>query len=107
MTYLHDRRPPGRMLNDPQFGDVLLLRQGEKASVFIDTRFDLYGDDLVIDFWNMANLRGDWQKLLERYKINWIFFPPRAPIVEKLKADRRWKLVFADQWAVVLVRENQ
>lgn len=98
------RRPQGRLLNDPQFGDVMLLRYGDKAQVFIDTRFDLYGDALVLDFWNMANLRGDWSGLMAKYQIDWIFFPPRAPIVAKLREDKNWELVFADDRAVILKR---
>jgi hypothetical protein len=107
LAFIDQERPQGKLLNDPQFGDVLLLRYGPKAQVFIDTRFDLYGDDLVLDFWNMANLRGDWQKLLARYEIDWIFFPPRAPIVDKLRGDRAWRQVFADNTAVLLVRQSR
>jgi hypothetical protein len=100
-------RPEGRLLNDPQYGDVMVLADGEKAQVFIDTRFDVYGDKITLDYWQMANCRGPWQKLLEQYQIGWVFFSPRAPIVSKLAHDSAWQTVFKDEDAVILVKRSQ
>lgn len=98
------KRPAGRMLNDPQFGDVLLLKDGAKAQVFIDTRFDMYGDKLVLHYWNLANCRGDWRKLLDQYKIDWVFFPPRAPLIKRLSADTQWRQLCADDNGVIMLK---
>lgn len=97
-------RPEGRLLNDPQYGDVLVLADGATAQVFIDTRFDVYGDKITLDFWQMANCRGPWQKLLEQYQIRWLFFPSRAPIVARLAHDSGWQTLFKDDNAVILVK---
>lgn len=103
LSYIERERPPGKLLNDPQFGDVMIFREGGAAQVFIDTRFDLYGDELVQNFWNMANARGNWRQLLESYGIDWIFLPPRAALVEQLKA-ARWRVLFSDDQAAILAR---
>lgn len=97
-------RPEGRLLNDPQYGDVMVLADGAKAQVFIDTRFDVYGDKITLDFWQMANCRGPWQKLLEQYQVSWVFFPSRAPIVARLAHDSGWQTIFKDDNAVILVK---
>jgi hypothetical protein len=97
-------RPAGRLLNDPQYGDLLVLAEGEKAQVFIDTRFDVYGDKITLDFWQMANCRGPWQKLLEQYQITWVFFPTRAPLATRLSHDAAWQTLFKDDNAVILVK---
>jgi hypothetical protein len=104
LALIEKSRPSGRMLNDPQFGDVLLLQYGEKAQVFIDTRFDMYGDKLVLDYWNMANCRGNWQELLAANQIDWLFFPPRAPIINRLA--NQWQKLYADDNGVILVKKK-
>jgi len=99
-------RPKGKLLNDPQFGDLMLLNFKDQAQVFIDTRFDIYGDQLVLDYWKMANARGNWQELLKQYQIDWLFFPPRAPVVHRLLNDPNWQLLHRDNTAVILTRRS-
>jgi hypothetical protein len=72
--------------------------------VFIDTRFDVYGDKITLDYWQMANCRGPWQNLLEQYQISWVFFPLRAPIVSRLSRDGAWQALFKDDNAVILIK---
>ncbi len=95
-------RPKGRVLNDPQFGDLMLLNFKERAQVFIDTRFDVYGDRLALDYWQMANARGKWLELLRQYQIDWVFFPPRAPLVHRLLQNPDWQLIYQDDKSVIL-----
>jgi len=104
LKLINKTRPAGRLLNDPQYGDLMMLSDGDKAEVFIDTRFDVYGDKITLDYWQMANCRGPWQKLLEQYQISWVFFPPRAPIVSRLTRDGAWQALFKDDNAVILIK---
>ncbi len=99
------QRPKGRVLNDPQFGDLMLLKFKDKAQVFIDTRFDVYGDQLVLDYWQMANARDKWLELLRQYQIDWVFFPPRAPLVHRLLQNPDWQLLYQDDKAVILEKK--
>jgi len=98
-------RPAGHMLNDPQFGDMLLLKSGKNAQVFIDTRFDVYSDPLVLDYWHMANCRGNWQALLKQYQIDWIFFPPQAPLGHRLAEDPNWQVIQSDNSSIIVVKK--
>jgi hypothetical protein len=106
VDFVQRNRPPGNLFNDPQFGDVLILSLDEKARVFIDTRFDLYGPSFCRDYFTMANGLSGYEKLLESYKIDWIFFPPRAPIVAKLGKCAGWRTVLRDNAAVIMVRQK-
>lgn len=105
-AFIQATRPAGNMLNDPQFGDVLIFRQGETAQVFIDTRFDLYGPKFCHDYFVMANCLHGYQKLMEQYQIKWIFFPHQAPITTKLAKDPRWKIAYEDRAAVIMVKQR-
>ncbi len=106
VEYIQATRPAGNMFNDPQFGDVLIFTQGEQARVFIDTRFDLYRPRFCHDYFIMANGLAGYQKLLQQYQIDWIFFPRRAPITSKLAKDPQWKIVYQDTAAVIMVKQK-
>ncbi len=106
VEFIQATRPHGNMLNDPQFGDVLIFNQGEKARVFIDTRFDLYGAKFCHDYFVMANCLDGYENLMRQYQIDWIFFPHRAPITTKLAKDLLWKTVYQDNAAVIMVKQK-
>jgi hypothetical protein len=106
VEFVQKNRPTGNLLNDPQFGDMLILSLGEKSGVFIDTRFDLYGAAFCRDYFTMANSLNGYEKLLESYKINWIFFPQMAPIVGTLRNNAAWKTVYQDNAAVIMIKES-
>ncbi|MDZ4834738.1 MAG: hypothetical protein SGJ27_13255 [Candidatus Melainabacteria bacterium] len=116
--------PEGRVLNNSQFGDMMiwhLISQEKpilgadpfqcppamaKPKVFIDTRFDMYGAPLVSDYYTIKNAKPGWNELFQKYKFDWVFMPPHAPIVKELSKDPGWKSVYNETDAVILVREN-
>jgi hypothetical protein len=96
-----------RLFNDAQFGDLLLLRFGGTIKVSMDTRFDLYGDEKVLQYWRTANALPNYQEFLVSNKIDWLFFPPRAPIIGRLRKEPGWHLVYEDPAAVILVHTKK
>ena len=103
IEFIAAQRPAGRLLNDAQYGDVMIERLGPRAQVFIDTRFDVYGDQLVLDYDKMANGQDNWQELLKKYKIDWVFFFEQYRIVRLLR-ELGWQEVFCKDGAVILKR---
>ncbi len=90
----------GNMLNDPQFGDMIIWHIGTK--VFIDTRFDIYQDKIVFDFLTMANCQPGYEKLLDQYKIAWIFLPPHTQLAQfALAHPEKWSVVYKDDTAII------
>lgn len=111
LNFIQKERPmhdamQGRLYNDAQFGDLVMLRFKGAIPVAMDTRFDLYGDDLVMHYWQIANARGRFREDLDKEKIQWLFFPPQAPIVSKLVLDPDFEVVFRDAGAVILLRKH-
>ncbi len=114
--------PKGNLLNDPQFGDMmiwhmvaqehpLLLKDPynipsvkEKPKVFFDTRFDMYGAPIVTDADTMFALKPGWHDLIDRYDFQWCFLPAKMSIIDKLKSDYSWKEQYRDDAAVILVK---
>lgn len=107
IDYIDKHRPAGRLLNDAQFGDVLIYKLGKRAQVFMDTRFDLYGDKLTQDYFVMSNAQQNWRALLDEYKIDWVFYSEQDNIVNHLRQDKaNWQEVLHDDGACILVRKK-
>ncbi len=97
-------RPAGNLLNDPQYGDVMIEKLGTKAQVFIDTRFDAYPYGLIRDFHTMAAGKEGWASLIDKYKIDWVFLNEDYPLVKLIKT-RGFIEIYHGQGACILVRK--
>jgi hypothetical protein len=106
VQFIKRQRPPGHLLNDPQCGDVLILALHEDAKVFIDTRFDMYGIKIFEPLYIMANGLAGYENLLRDYQIDWVFFPPRTPLLARLRESPDWRTAFEDEAAVIMVRRQ-
>jgi len=103
IKYLELHKPAGRLLNDCKFGSTMEWRMKNPPDIFIDGRFAV-DRQLVSNYNTMRLCRGNWQQLLDSYKISWLFFPPNMPIVTQLSKTTQWQIFYADQSAIVLCR---
>jgi hypothetical protein len=107
LTYIESHCPSGRMLNDTKFGSMMSWCMDRPPDIFVDGRFDSACDrKLIREYMQMRLCQGDWRKLIDQYKIGWVFFEPETPIISELSKEG-WKKDFADKTAVILERENQ
>jgi len=92
----------GPVLNDYNFGGYLIFR-GIKP--FIDGRY-FYGDPFIRRYVEAVNLKGDeFPVLLAQYGIRWTLLQPHQPAVALLDHLSGWRRVYADEIAVVHVRD--
>jgi hypothetical protein len=95
----------GPVLNDYTFGGYLMFR-GVKA--FIDGRYLPYGDAFMRRFYEATQVpEGQLPGLLSEYGITWTLLPPTYPAVVLLDHLPGWRRLYADDIAVVHVRDNQ
>jgi hypothetical protein len=106
IEYISGHTPTGNLLNDPHFGNVMMWRMSKNPPVFIDSRYNLFGNDLLQDYWRMVKCRGAWKNLLDKYKIDWIFLPPGLNLGRKLADDPKWKLLYSDSCSVIYARNQ-
>lgn len=95
-------KPQGNLFNHPQFGDVMIWKMPEPPKLFIDTRFDMYGAEIVDNYQTLYAAKPGWEHLMQRYKIAWIFVQPDAPIAKSLLAKQGWTVLYEDKASVVL-----
>jgi len=94
----------GPVLNDYAFGGYLIFAGIEP---FIDGRY-FYGDAFIKRYGDATLLlSGELPQLLAEYGIAWTLLTPRIPAVVLLDHLPGWRRLYADDIAVVHVREDQ
>jgi hypothetical protein len=106
IRFIADKPPSGRLFNEPQFGDVLIWKLPDPPKLFIDTRFDMYGTEIVDDFVMIHGAKPGWENLVKRYEISWMFVQPNAEIAKRLLAHKGWKILYQDKASIVMQRRN-
>lgn len=94
----------GRLLNEARYGDILIWYLPEVMPVFVDTRFAMYGQKLVWDYVVIMSCVPGFQKLLDDYKFDWVFFPADAPLSNYLRSSTNWDELYRDNTAAIFRR---
>lgn len=94
-----------RVFNDYSFGGSLALIG---IPVYIDGRADMYGDAAMRHYRDLvtAPSAAKWQPVVDRWGIEWTILSPQTPLTRFLDSQPGWRRVYADDWAVIHVREN-
>jgi len=106
IEFIAKNRPKGRMLNDPHFGNVLMWQLADAPPVFIDSRYNLYGNTLLQDYWKMAENKPESQQLLDKYSIDWVFLNPKMQLVKALSQNPEWTVLFQDSNSAIVARKT-
>ena len=94
----------GPVLNAYGFGDYLIFSGMEP---FIDGRAELYGDAFISRYANaLLGVSDQLPVLLEEYGITWTLLDPNTPSARLLDYLPGWRRLYADDVAVVHVREG-
>ncbi|HEY9760473.1 MAG TPA: hypothetical protein V6C97_35265 [Oculatellaceae cyanobacterium] len=104
LQYLEENQPAGRILNDSKYGSMMTWCMKHPPDIFIDGRFDSFDPVLIADYNSMRLCQPGWRELLDKYKIQTVFFPATAPIILLLRQDAGWHVEFADSDSVILRR---
>jgi hypothetical protein len=92
------------MFNEYAFGGYLIFKG---AKVFIDGRADMYGDDFVNEYLAIAGgAEPDLDDTFKHYNITWTILGPKEPLVAILDHRPGWHRLYADEFAVVQVRDD-
>lgn len=107
VRYLNQTRPEGRMFNKYSWGGYLIYALDPPAKVFIDGRADMYGEKIFGDYQKIVGLDEQAEQLLETYRIAWVLYPTDSALVRYLKISRKWRAIYSDETASILVREEE
>lgn len=100
------QRQAQRIFSTAPFGGYLLSRD---IKTFIDGRAELYGEQFVLDYFDAVEAKDVdlLLRLLETYKIDATLLNPTLPATKLLDHLPGWKRLYADDIAVIHVRDER
>ena len=97
---------PRELFNPYNWGGYLMWRLYPDYPVFIDGRTDLYDDAFIRLYLRVASGRPGWQETLNDYGVETIVAERGSPLSELLRYAGGWAAVYADNLAVIFVRDT-
>ena len=100
------KRQAKRIFSTSPFGGYLLSRD---IKAFIDGRAELFGEQFVLDYFDAVTAKNveTLLALLDKYQIDATLLGPTLPATRVLDHIPGWKRVYADNIAVIHVRDEQ
>lgn len=101
---LKNLRLSGNLLNEYNWGGYLIWRAPEYP-VFIDGRTPHWkqdGKNLLQEFLDTVNYQEGAIATLEKYEISFLFLQPGRPLIQALKNDPAWEMLYSDDKAVIM-----
>jgi hypothetical protein len=85
----------------------LIWKLYPSTRVFIDGRADLYEKQLLDQFADTYQFKGDWQRTLQRWAIGAVVLPRDSALATGLRSDPGWIVSYEDAQAVVLTATDR
>jgi hypothetical protein len=99
-AYQRLKQAGDRVLTEPEIGSCTLSRYPQQR-VFVDTRFDFYGQQFTETGRNLLSLVGDWQTPMARWHINTVILSRRWPLVNMLALLPQYHKHYEDDTVVI------
>jgi hypothetical protein len=101
VNWLNDHPQQGHMFNEFDWGGYLLLRLEPRQQIFMDGHTHIYGEALTREYETVVTLGNDWEKILDKYQVQWAIVRVNSPIVKALE-DIHWNIIYQDDTAIIL-----
>jgi len=97
-----------RLFNQYAWGGYLADRfyPDPNRRVFIFSEGVLMGDDLLLEYRQVAAVDPGWQDVLNRAGVDYVVFNAGSPLDEMLAALPNWRLAYSDGTAVIYLRST-
>jgi len=102
IQWIKENQPPAQMFNSYNWGGYLTWNLRDYP-VFIDGRSDLYGDEIIGQWWQIINATDEGFALLDQWGVNFVLLEPHWPIVAALQ-DQHWSVLYQDDHSILLAR---
>jgi hypothetical protein len=107
--YLESHFPHARLLNNWNYGGILIFRSRGAVPVFVDGRASTaYPDDLLRDYFKLGQLKVDeaaWDTVLAKYRIDTVLWMKRHEELRRFLVGKRgWKETYTGTIASIYVK---
>ena len=103
--YLLDNSPPGYLFHAMSFGSYLIWAAQPDYPVFVDGRIEMYPMQVWMDYLQISQASGDWEQRLQDYGVRSLLLSDKEQpgLVEAVRNNPHWKLLYADEAALLFV----
>jgi hypothetical protein len=103
MAYIETHHLGGRVFNSYGLGGYAIWNTNAAFPVFIDSRADtVYTGQVLQDYLTIYNAQPGWARLLQQYRIQWLFVEPSAPIAVVLAQRPGWRMMFHGDLSTII-----
>lgn len=102
VQYLQSQQARGHIFNEYNWGGYLIW-SNPLMPVFVDGRTDLFGDEIIGEWMQILQARGDWSARLDTWKVDWVLIEPNRPLASSLQA-QHWKIAYQDDHSILFHR---
>ena len=67
------------LMTDDAWGGYVILKYWPQQKVFVDDRYDMYPRPVLEDFIRFSDADRRWREILDRYRIDVVVWPAKAP----------------------------
>lgn len=111
VDFIEENRIGGNMFNSLAYGGYLIFRHFPEKKVFIDGRNNVYDKKLYQDYLDARHSKDVWQKLVDRYGINYVILEyardySKKEMIPHLIDNPEWVLIYWDRVAMVYLRDQ-
>jgi len=105
VNYLEKSDLTGPVLSPDYWGGYVIYRLYPKTQVVVDDRHDLYGEQFFKSYLKMMHVERGWEEFLQVHETSCVLVPRDAGLANLLVETKGWKSVYADDVAIVFVRD--
>lgn len=104
VAFLRSHPMPNRLFVYYDWGGYAVWKLYPDYRVFIDGRADLYGDELIHQFRQVAELHAGWKQVLDQAGVEAILVPTSGALAQGLLLDSQWQASYEDSQATLFRR---
>lgn len=107
VEFLKKESLKGNMFNNDEFGKYIIYSIFPEYKVFIDDRIGTpYDVGRLKEYLKVIYFEPGWERVIEKYNINWIIFNTNSALSRFLLEKKEWKLIYSEEVASIFVRNN-
>ncbi len=103
--FLEDEQRIGeRIFTSDRDGGFVIAKYWPDQTVFLDDRFDMYPPAVVEEYEDVAKVRANWSKVLDKYLVTLIVWERTSALTQLLDQSNDWERIYTDKDYVVFSR---
>lgn len=104
LQFIEKANLQGNMFNNDEFGDYVIYAAWPRYKVYYDGRIDMYGTSMLKEYMKVINFEDGWENILEKHRVNWIFFNADSRLSRFLRERKDWVLIYKDKVACIFIK---